>query len=438
MFTVKKVVEPLDALNGVRVMAMCNIILGHFLLYTMMLRPLKNFDGITRQFEDPGIAIIYAGFNAVDTFFWMTGVLTGYMLLKEVANRNGRLNYGLVYFHRFWRLLPTVAFTLFFIWAFMVYMGSGPIWYQSTFINEKCADYWWTNLTFLNNFIPATGDTNRCMAWTWYLSNDIQFFMFTPLVLYLYYKHPRKIGWAILGALCLCSVVSCMIITGVYDYNVVAVSPNNVGKFDNLYSKPYCRVAVFAIGLGCGWILYSYYRYKETKEVFDTFALAVAKVITKNTVARYVGFVVGVGLITFVVFIQHSAYADIKNGFESWTTGENVMFLGFEKILYGFGISAVLMPSLLGKFPYLTDFLGAAMWAPLAKMTFAVYLSHILVMGCVFYSFETAFFWAPLNTAIEYVAGVVLCYAAGFVLSLVVEAPFMGLEKALFAPRKRP
>lgn len=129
IFTRKDKAEPLDILNGVRVMAMCNVILGHQMQFRMGMSPSANINGLYREFEDPALGFVYAGFYAVDTFFWMTGTLTGYLLLKEIANRRGQLNWGLVYFHRAWRLLPALAFTLFFIWAFLIYMGNGPRWY---------------------------------------------------------------------------------------------------------------------------------------------------------------------------------------------------------------------------------------------------------------------------------------------------------------------
>ena len=304
-------------------------------------------------------------------------------------------------------------------------------------MNKECPSYWWTNLLFVNNFIPANAGLDRCMAWSWYLSNDMQFFMITPIILYLYYKYARKVGWTILGLLILCTVLCCSILVGVNDYSVVPFDDSkNGGKFDMIYNKPYCRVAAFAIGLGCGWVLYSYYRYKDTKEVFDNQALAIAHSFTRIPVVRYVGFILGVGLISFVIFIQHSAYADIRNGFQNWNRAETVLFMGFDKVLYGLGLSLTLMPCLLGKFPYLIELMGAAMWAPLAKISYCAYLIHILILGTMIFSAEVAWYWSPLDIAIEYIAAVVLSYAAAFVLSLCVEAPFMNIEKVLFAKKK--
>ena len=158
MFGLKDYAEPLDIFKGVRVLAMCNIMLGHFMQWGLRILPLRNFNRVYWTFTDPSVALIYAGFYAVDTFFWMTGTLTGYLMLKEVVKRNGRLPWCLVYFHRFWRLLPTLSFCLFFIMAFYTYFGSGPLWYNYEVFNlSECSSYWWSVLTFVNNFVPPNG-----------------------------------------------------------------------------------------------------------------------------------------------------------------------------------------------------------------------------------------------------------------------------------------
>ncbi len=85
------------------------------------------------------------------------------------------------------------------------------------------------------------------------------------------------------------------------------ISPDNKSdgndKFKDLYTKPYCRVCTYAIGLSVGWVIFSYRKFKETNEVFDSWALAVANVVTSSQVFRCAMFVIGVGLLNFILFI---------------------------------------------------------------------------------------------------------------------------------------
>lgn len=108
----------------------------------------------------------------------------------------------MIYFHRVYRILPTYAFCLFFTWAILKYMGYGPQWIYAdiTILTFQCKRYWYSNLLFINNFVPHW-EGNYCEGWTWYLANDMQFFIFAPLLLYIYHKYSRSLGWGIITSL---------------------------------------------------------------------------------------------------------------------------------------------------------------------------------------------------------------------------------------------
>ena len=67
--------------------------------------------------------------------------------------------------------------------------------------NFNCANYWWRNLLNINNFFKVAAPTvacslrtiwvkncdlaiqeeTMCAGWTWYLANDFQFFLVSPV-----------------------------------------------------------------------------------------------------------------------------------------------------------------------------------------------------------------------------------------------------------------
>jgi len=102
--------------------------------------------------------MIYGAEYAVDVFFWMSGFLMTYLFVGQLARKKtmSYFDWFMVYFHRFYRILPPYMFTLFFIWSYNKYMGYGPQWIYGDAISglNACKDYWWTNMLFLNNFIP--------------------------------------------------------------------------------------------------------------------------------------------------------------------------------------------------------------------------------------------------------------------------------------------
>ena len=72
---------------------------------------------------------------------------------------------------------------------------------QGHFINnylvELCQQYWWANILYINNF-HGHGD---CLGQTWYMTVDMQFFVFSPLIIYIYiYRNIQNVVSSCLDA----------------------------------------------------------------------------------------------------------------------------------------------------------------------------------------------------------------------------------------------
>nr|KAG5703831.1 hypothetical protein BaRGS_031465 [Batillaria attramentaria] len=153
---------------------------------------------------------------AVDTFFVLSGLLVSYLSLKEMARSRGRLNWFLFYFHRFWRLTPVYMMVLFLYVSVQPHLGRGPAWLAEFNDRDNCKTTWWTNLLYLNNFVKVD---KLCMGHTWYLADDMQFYVISPLIFVPFYLSQR-------------------------DYMA------------DFYIKPYTRMAPYIVGMVAGYILY--------------------------------------------------------------------------------------------------------------------------------------------------------------------------------------
>jgi peptidoglycan/LPS O-acetylase OafA/YrhL len=206
-------------------MAMGWVILGHCFLYRMSV-PIQNFDDLSHTYKQPQTAIIYGAFYAVDTFFWLSGLLMALLFLKELQGRKGRLSglqWFMVYFHRFWRILPIYMFVLFMTWAYSRYIGDGPIFWTVDDMNNDCKRYWWANLLFINNFVPDW-KSEGCLGWAWYLANDMQFYVISPPFLFLYYKLHRAVGWVFSAGLVALHIICCAYVVHYHDLDVVMIA----------------------------------------------------------------------------------------------------------------------------------------------------------------------------------------------------------------------
>ena len=185
----------INSLNGLRVISMFWVILCHSFLFFFF------------TFGDPGTTnnarnvvylgykvipryisqVIINGFLSVDSFFFLSGVLVSYLTLREMKRRNGKFPLVPYYLHRILRLTPTYMFVLFFYWFFTMYLAQGTPSYQvshgpNSTAWENCQKYWWTNLLYINNLYPQQF-LSQCMGWSWYLANDMQFFVISPLII---------------------------------------------------------------------------------------------------------------------------------------------------------------------------------------------------------------------------------------------------------------
>jgi len=68
-------------------------------------------------------------------------------------------------------------------------------------------------------FSHTANGLNYCFGWGWYLSNDFQIFLITPILLIIYAKN-KKIGLAIIISLLLGSIFSAYYIAYSHDYHL--------------------------------------------------------------------------------------------------------------------------------------------------------------------------------------------------------------------------
>lgn len=212
---------PLACLNGLRVISMFWVIQGH--TYEFSLQSLANPIYALTLLRDRFTfeAVDNATFS-VDTFFFLSGLLVAYLTVKEYKDK-GKMNWIYYFLHRYWRITPLYAYTLLIFLVLFTYMTAGPFAWMSSnpygavyHIASSCRSYWWSNLLYINNFYPNYGDLGECMSWTWYLANDMQFYIIISPILLLLFRYRKIAGVITAVVLTLASVVVRAILTDWY------------------------------------------------------------------------------------------------------------------------------------------------------------------------------------------------------------------------------
>ena len=118
--------QRLNVLNGVRVLSICWVITGHSFGFTAM-APVANSMNLERVYTDVLFSIVPAGMYAVDSFFYLSGFLSCYLLTSKMYPKKGKISLPLLYFHRYYRLIFPIVFCTLLMMYFMKYLGDGPI-----------------------------------------------------------------------------------------------------------------------------------------------------------------------------------------------------------------------------------------------------------------------------------------------------------------------
>ena len=204
----------ITSLNGLRVISLFWVILGHTFAWIVLYgvdnrHSIPNF---LRRFSFQ--PVVHSTFS-VDSFFFLSGVLVAYLTLRQMKKRNGRFPFIHYYVHRYLRLTPVYAFVLFFAWFLTRHIAAGPSLSLVDPFAPQCSKFWWTNFLYINNLYPWKFN-DQCLVWTWYLANDMQFFVISPLMLIpAYFLLP--VGAVISSAFLLCSFIVTATLTGVLD-----------------------------------------------------------------------------------------------------------------------------------------------------------------------------------------------------------------------------
>nr|XP_002741292.1 PREDICTED: nose resistant to fluoxetine protein 6-like [Saccoglossus kowalevskii] len=218
----------LAAIHGVRVLSMWWVILGHS--YSSLFGFSDNISVLPEVLKRFTFQAISNATFSVDTFFFL-------------------------------RLTPVYMFIIFFSTYLLPYIGDGPYQAMNSVIEDPCKTNWWTNLLYINNLVPWPG-MEQCYGVAWYLANDMQFHVVSPIIIILLVRW-RYSGFGLLTVL-MGSTLAARVATGVH-YDLTSsmnsvLDPNITGgtyflMSPYMYTKPWTRIGTYLTGMAVGYAL---------------------------------------------------------------------------------------------------------------------------------------------------------------------------------------
>lgn len=409
-------------LHGLRVVTMVWIIAVHTLQYNEW----SGFTRIFRNVNDLQNPILHPLFNAnyvVDNFFLMSGLLVSYTIWFAHKGSSKGFSLGLSLLGRYLRLTPQV-FLISLMYILLPALNHGPFWYDMTHdAGVYCEKNWWINLLHLQSFYRSD---QMCNLVSWWISVDMLYYVFA-LVLVLLILNQRTRTALLFTSL----FVGCCIIQAAYQHYTGGYTPNNLGTvpqvaevWTNFVVKfvwsPFPHAFPFYLGLWVGYILANK---KWQRFVVDHhrvgWIIAVVAMLAVNMSSHI--------WMSGAVELGQNPTSGATGMHQSISTTYNIVCT----IIWALGFAWIIISCHYGCAPNLDRLLSINIFVLLSKVSFIIYLSHMLIVRAIFGSQYTLLEVSVVTLTYLMIGNIFVSTLFGVFLNIAFESPCMKLQRAL-------
>ncbi|XP_024227372.2 nose resistant to fluoxetine protein 6-like [Bombus impatiens] len=400
LFKIQEGTETLRVFYGMRVLGMLWIILGHLLMFGFHVMANKSLyymmDG------EILMEIINNPTFSVDTFFFMSGFLSSYIFLKEQQKMKGTLSitektkmFFQIIMKRYIRLTPAYFVVILiailnFTWHDHV---SALLPYEHP--SAKCSKYWWTNILYINNFYHWD---DLCLTWSWYLPNDMQFFVFGNFLLILSITHYNiAIG---LGVFSLVSSIGSVAYMG-YTLNYEPTLDEQYKTLTYFYIRPWCRISPHLIGMAtCHLLNKCNYELRLSKKFL------------------VLGWTLAILCNCSILFtpVNHNTSLNLA-----------ILSLALSRTGWALGIAWLVVVCTTNHAGIVKKILSLDIFVVLSKLTYGAYLLNPILILSAFSSSYYPFYADNVTIVTLFVTMAVCSFSASILLYATIEMPFMRL-----------
>ena len=388
--------------------------------------------------------LLFSSRYAVDTFLCISGYLAALVLQRKLKSNNGNsclvvLKVVAAILFRVIRIMPLYLCCLGF-WMFLApHLGSGPFWYQWEHFLEPCRQLWWTNLLFLNNFLPYGAATeSTCFYHSWYLAVDVQLFcLFAPWLVLVYQSSPTRARKVTLG-LWLASVVGTALLAYTQEWSINSFDGYSIALFSvEGYAKPHVRAQSYLAGIFIAFWpqvpINGKWRSQTRKNLAMILSLSILAVLSFITVT-------GAYSRRACTFSESPFNGDDCGS--TWSFPVNFLYAAFSRAAWSICIAVLLHLCIHnneseGDTEYyngkqkngvsvtrmVNQILGWRVWTPLAHLSFGAYLIHPIIIYIWFLGERQKSTFRLFTYIMEFVSITVVTFVASFVVTILVEFP---------------
>ncbi|KAK2576741.1 hypothetical protein KPH14_005391 [Odynerus spinipes] len=404
IFSTKLPSDSIPVIHGLRFLSMVWIILVHTALFAADTADNKAWSW--RKGESFADQVLSNATLVVDTFFFLSGFLIThmYMLNQEKENAVSQSNFlteakmlFLIILKRFIRLTPAYMMTIGLFQMNSKWYSMTSQFYMAERGYEVCPKYWWMNLLYIQNLFSQK---DMCMSWSWYLANDMQFFVISIFLLKISTKNMNV-------AIGLLSVIfaGSTIVTGYISY-VNEYIPTMDGQYNNLellYFPPWTRIGPYLVGMVTGYIYLKLDKNLRLK---------------RRTVV--ILWILGSACNVSVLFgLTERQISVVAAAFYS----------ALSRTVWGVGIAWVVIACCTNNAGVIKKILSFKAWIPLSRLTYCTYLLNPMLITSAYLHDESTVHLDFLGITVTFLGNCMLSYICAYFFTLMFETPYVQLMR---------
>ncbi|XP_011298499.1 nose resistant to fluoxetine protein 6-like [Fopius arisanus] len=407
IFSISIKKDSIEALHGIRSLGMTWIILLHMALFGFTY--MDNKVTAYQLAQSLPLQIMSNGSVSVDIFFFMSGFLLAYTFFENARKRsqdsmNGTLSWR-IFFHRiirrYIRLTPPYVIVIGIADMIFSWYDKNSQFYIHDRPFETCPTYWWRNILYINNLFKRS---ETCLFWSYYLSNDMQFFIIGSFILFLSQRY-YYVGMGIFLTLFIGTTITSGVIAYTNEY--APTLDEQLNTLDKFYDPPWMRMGPYLVGLATAYILVVTLR---------------RRLHVKRTTLWLLW---GLGISCSVLSL-----------FGLWkrkiTLVPTSFYMALHRTAFGIGIAWLVVACCTNHGGIINRILSLKIWQPFSKLSYCAYLLNPIFIGIFHLSGESPYHAEIMSLGYLTSGVVVISYLGAYFLSVMFEIPFSLLANIYF------
>ncbi|XP_058123123.1 nose resistant to fluoxetine protein 6-like [Anopheles ziemanni] len=401
--------------HAIRFIIFMMINMGHNILYAQP----RTARVIERKFSDVDSMIVVNGTHIVTTFFIISALMLVLSLVSKLEQTGRKLGFVeiiMISIARYVRLTPVYAFIMFLEATWLVRYLDGPLWRKGFETGRTyCRRNWWANLLYINNYYAID---EPCMQHTWYLAADFHMFVYGLIVCAIVFRFPKLKNYILSFLLLLWSMLAAIIVY-VNEYEAVTVLPPEPLRFSfwywDMYRDTYLPTHMNLVNytaaiMGSFYVLHLQKRNFKTPKMFSLLWLLAVLAVPGSFVAGYV------------------VYSNLFETPSAWMA----LVFPLGRILYTALMFFHTVAFIFRASKPVLRLVNIPFFGILGRLTYCAYLCHFFITRAAAYGTRRSINLGVFEMNTASWSTLVMSYVLGWVLCLMLESPFISLQKILF------